>query len=332
MTVSELIQKLIFGEISLSQGLMLTKVLYGQVLSESSYRWICLELDHYEEAATMPEYRVVDCEVKAQIMVPYMGIKDEVLDTSFIINMIEGTDKPYASPNKMLIRQGIESIEKSIENSGKYAQMPLSRKQADMIMQFYTYAPGCRIEKVYQECRIENIANIIPSVRNKLISVLQNEVMTTQMRIDSSCEKKKKTVFISYGWEDDLHKNWVHRLAERLNKYVDVKIDVKTPFGNDLNVFMEQMIKNADRVLLILTPTYKYKADNREYGVGYESVLISSELYRNQGTFKFIPIVRKGGFDVSYPIYLGTRKGVDMRKDEDFENIFKELVEDIQNN
>jgi hypothetical protein len=119
MTVSELIQKLIFGEISLSQGLMLTKVLYGQVLSESSYRWICLELDHYEEAATMPEYRVVDCEVKAQIMVPYMGIKDEVLDTSFIINMIEGTDKPYASPNKMLIRQGIESIEKSIENSGK---------------------------------------------------------------------------------------------------------------------------------------------------------------------------------------------------------------------
>lgn len=89
----------------------------------------------------MPEYRVLDCEVKVQIMVPYMGIKDEVIDTSFINNMIEGTDKPYVSPNKMLIRQGIESIEKAIENSGKYAQMPLARQQAEMIMQYYTYAP-----------------------------------------------------------------------------------------------------------------------------------------------------------------------------------------------
>lgn len=95
---------------------------------------------------------------------------------------------------------------------------------------------------------------------------------------------------------------------------------------------MEQLIKNADRVLLILTLTYKYKADKRENGVGYESVLISSELYRNQGTFKSIPIVRKGDFDISYPIYLGTRKGDDMRKDEDFETVFKVLVEDIQKN
>ena len=95
---------------------------------------------------------------------------------------------------------------------------------------------------------------------------------------------------------------------------------------------MEQMITKADRVLLILTPTYKEKADKRENGVGYESVLISTELYKNQGTHKFIPIVRKGDFDVSYPIYLGTRKGVDMRNDDVLESVLEELVEDIRNN
>lgn len=332
MTVNELIQKLILGEITLSQGLMLAKVLFKDMLTEESYQWMCKELDHYEDAATMPEYRVVDCEVKVQIMVPYMGIKVETLDTSFINNQLDGTDKPYASPNKMLIRQGIESIEQSLEKAGVYAEMPLTRQQTNLIMQFYHYAQGCSIEKAYQETRIENIANIIPSVRNQLISILQNQVMNAPGKAGACIEPQKKMIFISYGWEDESHKSWVHGLAERLNEHFDVKIDVKTPYGIELNAFMEQMITKADRVLLILTPTYKEKADNRENGVGYESVLISAELYKNQGTHKFIPIVRKGGFDVSYPIYLGSRKGVDMRNDDEFETVFEELVEDIRNN
>lgn len=332
MTVSELIQKLILGEVTLSQGLMVAKVLFKDMLTNDSYQWISKELDHYEDAATMPEYRVVDCEVKVQILVPYIGIKVETLDTSFINNQLDGTDKPYASPNKMLIRQGIESIEQSLEKSGSYAEMPLTQQQTNLIMQFYHYAQGCSIEKAYQETRIENIANIIPSVRNRLITVLQNEVMKAKGEAGADIEPQKKMIFISYGWEDESHKRWVRTLAEKLNEHFDVKIDVKTPYGIELNAFMEQMITKADRVLLILTPTYKEKADNRENGVGYESVLISTELYKNQGTHKFIPIVRKGDFNVSYPNYLGTRKGVDMRNDDVFETIFDELVGDIRNN
>ena len=332
MTVNELIQKLILGEIKLSQGLMLAKVLFKDMLTEESIQWICKELDHYEDASTMPEYRILDCEVKVQIMVPHMGVKVETLDTSFINNQLDETVKPYASPNKMLIRQGIESIEQSLEKTGAYAELPLTRQQTNQIMQFYRYAQGCSIEKAYQETRIENIANIIPSVRNQQITVMQNEVMMAHGKAGVGIESKKKKVFISYGWEDESHKSWVHNLAERLNEHFDVKIDVKTPYGIELNAFMEQMITKADRVLLILTPTYKEKADNRENGVGYESVLISTELYKNQGTHKFIPIVRKGDFDVSYPVYLGSRKGVDMRNDDVFESVLEELVDDIRNN
>lgn len=77
MTAKELIQKLILGEVKLSQGLMLTKVLFKDRMSENSYQWICNELDHYEDASTMPEYRIVDCEVKVQIMVPYIESKQD---------------------------------------------------------------------------------------------------------------------------------------------------------------------------------------------------------------------------------------------------------------
>ena len=108
-------------------------------------------------------------------------------------------------------------------------------------------------------------------------------------------------------------------------------VDVKLPLGADLNVFMEQMIKNADRVLLILTPKYKEKADTRQNGVGYESVIISSELYKNQGTTKFIPIIRKGDVLESFPIYLGQRKGLDMTDDTLFDKSFAVLIDDIRN-
>ena len=65
-------------------------------------------------------------------------------------------------------------------------------------------------------------------------------------------------------------------------------------------------------------------------GVGDESILISGELYRNQGTAKFLPIIRKGSVPDSYPLYLGTRKGLDMSEDKDFEATFAKLVDDIK--
>ena len=333
MTATELLQKVILGDITLSQGLMLCKVLFKDALSEESYNWIGRELDHYEEAETIPDYRILDCDVKARVSGYYIGTRIETLDTTVINKQLDKTDKPYASPNKMLVRQGIESIEQSMTEAGPMARMELHQGQVDLLLRYYSYPPDCRIEKIYQECRIEGLKAIVPAVRNRLITILESEV------ISASSDKKeeligyqKKKLFISYGWEDNEHCKWVRSLANRLSEFFDVSIDAKVPYGEELNAFMEQMITVSDRVLLILTPTYKIKADSRQNGVGYESVLISTELYRNQGTHKFIPIIRKGNVKESYPTYLGTRKGLDMTKNELFDSSFADLVEDIKNN
>ena len=169
-------------------------------------------------------------------------------------------------------------------------------------------------------------------MRNKLISILQAiDTSAVPSGICSRKEGKKKKVFISYSWDSDEHKAWVKGLAERLSKHFDVIIDIKTPLGTDLNVFMEQMVGESDRVLLILTPNYKEKADKRINGVGYESVLISGELYSSQGTTKFIPIIRKGEARDCFPRYLMGRKGLEMINDDMFERSFIELVNDIKN-
>lgn len=331
MDATELIQKIILGDISLSQGLMLCRVLYKNSLSSESLQWINYELDHYEELETIPAYRILDCDVKVRISGPFFGTKTEMLDTSFINKQLDGTAVSYASPNKMLVRQGIESIEQSIGDAGPRIRLVLHPGQVDLLLKYYSYPSGYHIDEVYQECGSEELRAIIPAVKNRLISILENEVVRFSQK-EYGIKTTKKLLFISYGWEDDRHCEWVRMLAQRLSEFFDVRIDVKVPYGVELNAFMETMITSAERVLLILTPTYKEKAENRQNGVGYESVLISTALYQNQGTHKFIPIIRKGNVKESYPLYLGTRKGLDMTNDEMFEQQLEDLIEDIRNN
>ena len=332
MQPKELMQKLILGELTLSQALTLTKIQFKDSLSEQSYQWLEQELNNYVDASQLPEYRMIECSVKASLRGFYGGIGESTLDTSVFSKWQEESDVPYAYPTNMCIYQGIESIEATLDKAGSYIRMELNRGQIDMLLKYYHVPPGYIIEKMYQECRVEHIRNIIYCVRNKLISILQAiDTSAVPSGICSRKEGKKKKVFISYSWDSDEHKAWVKGLAERLSKHFDVIIDIKTPLGTDLNVFMEQMVGESDRVLLILTPNYKEKADKRINGVGYESVLISGELYSSQGTTKFIPIIRKGEARDCFPRYLMGRKGLEMINDDMFERSFIELVNDIKN-
>ncbi|MFT6338479.1 MAG: hypothetical protein ACI86M_003531 [Saprospiraceae bacterium] len=91
------------------------------------------------------------------------------------------------------------------------------------------------------------------------------------------------TVFISYSWDSDEHKEWVFGLA---NKLVDEGVNVLLDRydlrpGKSLPHFVETSIKNADRILVIFTPNYKLKAEKRAGGVGYEYSILNSELYKN---------------------------------------------------
>lgn len=332
MTVNELIKKIILGEVTLSQGLLLAKTMYKNALSEESYAWICHEIDHYKDVAEMPDYRIVDCVVKAVVSGYYIGKRIEELDTTVINRQLAESDLSYGSPNKMLIRQGIESIEQSLDSLDSHVEMELTRGQMDMLLEFYLLPAGCKVERMYQQCRAELIKNIITCVKNRLLSILENEVGMSNSELSEGKGLSKKQVFISYGWDDDEHRKWVKELADRLSEYFDVRIDVKQPLGIELNMFMEQMVTKSDRVLLILSPIYKAKADARINGVGYESVLISSELYKNQGSAKFIPVIRRGTKEESYPLYLGNRKGIWMTENSEFEEKLKELIEDIRNN
>lgn len=140
--------------------------------------------------------------------------------------------------------------------------------------------------------------------------------------------QKIPKVFISYSWDNKEHQDWILNLATMLRtKFgADVILDqFELSAGKSLTHFMEKSLEIADKVILILTPNYKTKAENRQKGVGFEYSMISQNLYELQSeNNKFIPVLRKGTFEETLPGYIKSLLTHDMRDDSTFESdLFK---------
>ncbi|MBV8454911.1 MAG: TIR domain-containing protein [Deltaproteobacteria bacterium] len=135
-------------------------------------------------------------------------------------------------------------------------------------------------------------------------------------------------VFLSYSWEGDDHKRWVKALAERLQTDgIQVIFDRwYLKLGQDKLHFMESAVADSDYVAIICTEEYANRANQREGGVGWESMIITSEVAEHMLTDKFIPILRKGTFKTSLPRYLKTRMGVNLMGDPYNGEAYEELL------
>lgn len=135
--------------------------------------------------------------------------------------------------------------------------------------------------------------------------------------------------FISYA-EKDNNIDWILSLAERLRENgVNVRLYEWDKFERlDLPKYMEQRINESDYTVIVCTPEYARKADARIAGVGYETTIITGNLYQMMNYEKVIPILR-GKKDDSIPSYLQSTNYIDMRDDSDFDEKFDELLRTI---
>lgn len=125
----------------------------------------------------------------------------------------------------------------------------------------------------------------------------------------------KIKVFISYSWDSDKHKKWVKSVANKLDEYYDVVLDQKdfTP-GMNTHDTMKKAIIQADKVLVIFTPEYKNKAENKLGGVGYEFSVITEDLNKYLVNDKYIPVLREGERNRSIPSFMEKYFDYDARK------------------
>lgn len=134
------------------------------------------------------------------------------------------------------------------------------------------------------------------------------------------------TVFVSYAWEDDAHRDWVASLSEKLRgDGINVRLDRwELGPGHDLLQFMEQAIRESDFVLVVCTPKYKQKSDSRTGGVGYEGTIMTGEVFTRTTAGKFVPALARGEWAEAAPSWLASKVYVDLRTG--FGKNYEELV------
>lgn len=143
-------------------------------------------------------------------------------------------------------------------------------------------------------------------------------------------------VFISYSWDSEEHKQWVKSLTDKLiQDGVDASLDqYDLTLGDRLPHFMEQRIAESNHVLIICTPKYKIKSDQRAGGVGYEGHIISGELLSSRNERKFIPVIREGTPFTSMPKCLEGKLAIDLTGDRNFndDHNYKDLITTLYGN
>src|SRR5712691_3087186 len=136
------------------------------------------------------------------------------------------------------------------------------------------------------------------------------------------------SVFISYSWDDDAHKEWVRTLAERLRADgVDVTLDRwATVPGDQLPAFMERAIRENQFIVIICTPRYKSRSDAREGGVGYEGDIMTAEVMTSQNHRKFVPVLRSGAWSQAAPSWLLGKYRINLTGEPYSERDYEDLV------
>jgi hypothetical protein len=138
-------------------------------------------------------------------------------------------------------------------------------------------------------------------------------------------------VFISYSWDDATHKSWVKELAARLRKEgIDAKLDQwEVTLGSQTPQYMEQSVRDNDFVLIVCTPQYKSRSDNRTGGVGYEGDIMTAEVFVHRNHEKFIPLLRNGEWKDAAPSWLAGKAFLDFRGDTYSEDEYQELYRNL---
>ncbi|MCI0558789.1 MAG: toll/interleukin-1 receptor domain-containing protein, partial [Nitrososphaera sp.] len=136
-------------------------------------------------------------------------------------------------------------------------------------------------------------------------------------------------VFISYSWDSEGHKAWVHKLADHLEEVDEIHV---TWDGYDLdalvdkNRFMESGIVDADFVLIVTTKGYKKKADERIGGVGIETFLASAKHWDNLLRTKKTRVIAISREPDSTPNYLNGHLHLDFVDDRHYAQGIAEIL------
>jgi hypothetical protein len=199
----------------------------------------------------------------------------------------------------------------------------------DILMDFPENTRKKIIERIWSE--VNNSNNQIDAQNEESIELFEEQLPLIEQQEPKATTEviENPRVFISYSWDNEHHKNWIRRLADKLfENGVEVILDQYglSP-GKSIPYFMDESIKRADKVIIIFTPNYKLKAEKREGGTGYEYAILNHELFKTITTnSKHIPVLKEGTIETAIPEFMQQFSFIQMTDNNLFERKFNDLL------
>jgi hypothetical protein len=332
--MNDIATKLISGQIDTLQALLLARENATGELKD----FIEKELDGYPFEEDLPQYRKFVFPIVLDYVTPWGDIHRGIeLDTtafnklplnSSVFNM-EGFNM-----NQSLFYDDIGFIQNGLNSlSSDTGIRPLNAKLLELLSKVIVpNHPGSKIVRGGHKFHKQHLQSLLDSVKKELIKKLQDQPkkVVTPLVHNSPLESQRKTVFVSYAWES-IEENkkvisFVNFLREkgydaRMDKYLS-----QMETAVNLKKIMHDGIYNSDKVVVLLSETYKRKADNLKDGVGEEVKLIQEEIARKNNKYILVSFKNLTTQVISeiLPNALIDREVLDLKKDQD-ERDFSEL-------
>jgi len=224
--IKELIKDLSYDKITLNQGLMRAKLIAYEINNDDFKNWISKELNGYNNEDKLPEYRIIPCDIFAQIeaygqkkLVPYdLTSLDKDLD-GMLYSM------------KML--QSVSIIEKGLTESNEtygYQDLPFA-----LVQDLRKMADNNYITNVKRRIQFSQTEHILNLTKQKLIDTLLDLEKTfpnMQDNYQNTEENKEKTNTIINN----------HIYGEKANSNIGIGDNISQKISNIYNQKVENIL------------------------------------------------------------------------------------------
>lgn len=329
--MQKLLDKLLRDEGKLSLLLLEAKQFAEEANDESFLEFINNEIEGYP-TLDMPDYRKIQSNILCNISNQY----GEIVSQELVINFSVLSQQLGVDVSIVYVSDGIAFIEENVKNlTTEMAKRNIDNNLVEMLNKSFQAAnPYLKLVSASNEFGTSAIKFIITKVRQELIIGLQKLVKKNLVTVNQTLEINVdlKNVFVTYAWENDEHNDKVISFVDFLRKKgYNATMDRKESQEQtsiNLNRMMIEGIQNSDKVIIILSPKYKEKAEKFIGGVGTEFPIIVEEIKTNNNKFVFVSFGNETLEEI-VPTGIKGRDILDLKKDQD--NEFNTLFAKLQN-
>lgn len=328
--IEQLIKKLLSGEGKLSLLLLEAKPLAEQANDLDLIQFIDRETNGYSIQG-LPPYR----KIQGQIIGNLKNAYNEIIYRGKSLDFSKFSDHLGFDISQVSIWEGIGFIEDTLQQiTGQMVERPLPSEWVKILNTNFNYDfYHLTLTAASHEFGTASVQFILTKVRQDLIVKLQkinSSNNITIKEVNENMNESTKKIFVTYAWTDNKHKEKVISFTNFLRESgYDASMDRKNSQEEsaiNFNKMMVQGIQNSDKVIVVLNPKYKERANKFEGGVGTEIEIILEEIKSNPNKFIFVSF-GENILEITPTAFKG-RDILDLKKDQDeanFNGLFAKL-------